>query len=91
MEVQSDERRRCNPCRHHEHGGAEAVGRGDPQRLARQAIGAGVAHTLQAVISTYAVASAGFKLLGGRAADLLGPRRTLGSPLIRRLCSSRLG
>jgi EmrB/QacA subfamily drug resistance transporter len=33
------------------------------------------AHTLQAVISTYAVASAGFLLLGGRAADLLGRRR----------------
>src|SRR5262245_41776751 len=31
--------------------------------------------TLQAVISAYAVASAGFLLLGGRAADLLGPRR----------------
>jgi EmrB/QacA subfamily drug resistance transporter len=31
--------------------------------------------TLQAVISTYAVASAGFLLLGGRASDLLGRRR----------------
>jgi MFS family permease len=31
--------------------------------------------TLQAVISAYAVASAGFLLLGGRAADLLGHRR----------------
>src|SRR5829696_6546743 len=31
--------------------------------------------TLQAVISAYAVASAGFLLLGGRAADLLGRRR----------------
>jgi EmrB/QacA subfamily drug resistance transporter len=31
--------------------------------------------TLQSVISAYAVASAGFLLLGGRAADLLGPRR----------------
>jgi MFS family permease len=29
--------------------------------------------TLQSVISAYAVASAGFLLLGGRAADLLGP------------------
>jgi MFS family permease len=38
-------------------------------------------HTLQAVISTYAVASAGFLLLGGRAADLLGPRRVFVSGL----------
>jgi MFS family permease len=35
------------------------------------------AQTLQSVISAYAVASAGFLLLGGRAADLLGPRRVL--------------
>jgi MFS family permease len=33
--------------------------------------------TLQVVISAYAVASAGFLLLGGRAADLLGRRRVL--------------
>jgi EmrB/QacA subfamily drug resistance transporter len=33
------------------------------------------AQTLQSVVSAYAVASAGFLLLGGRAADLLGPRR----------------
>lgn len=33
--------------------------------------------TLQAVISAYAVASAGFLLLGGRAADVLGRRRVL--------------
>ncbi len=33
--------------------------------------------TLQLVISAYAVASAGFLLLGGRAADLLGRRRIL--------------
>lgn len=33
--------------------------------------------TLQAVISAYAVASAGFLLLGGRAADVIGRRRTL--------------
>jgi MFS family permease len=33
--------------------------------------------TLQSVISAYAVASAGFLLLGGRAADLLGARRIL--------------
>src|ERR671930_34625 len=49
------------------------------------------AQTLQAVISAYAVASAGFLLLGGRAADLLGRRRVLlsrpaphpGGPLAR--------
>ncbi|MGW6866569.1 MFS transporter [Streptomyces sp. NPDC054901] len=35
------------------------------------------ARTLQSVISAYAVASAGFLLLGGRAADLLGRRRIL--------------
>jgi EmrB/QacA subfamily drug resistance transporter len=35
------------------------------------------AQTLQVVISAYAVASAGFLLLGGRAADLLGRRRVL--------------
>jgi EmrB/QacA subfamily drug resistance transporter len=34
-------------------------------------------HTLQAVISAYAVASGGFLLLGGRASDLLGRRRVL--------------
>ena len=33
--------------------------------------------TLQAVISAYAVASSGFLLFGGRAADLLGRRRML--------------
>ena len=33
--------------------------------------------TLQTVISAYAVASAGFLLLGGRTADLLGRRRVL--------------
>jgi MFS family permease len=37
--------------------------------------------TLQAVISAYAVASAGFLLLGGRAADLVGRRRILVSGL----------
>src|SRR5215207_9649569 len=37
--------------------------------------------TLQAVISAYAVASAGFLLLGGRASDLLGPRRVFVSGL----------
>ena len=35
------------------------------------------ARTLQAVISAYAVASAGFLLLGGRASDLQGRRRVL--------------
>jgi MFS family permease len=35
------------------------------------------AQSLQTVISAYAVASAGFLLLGGRAADLLGQRRIL--------------
>src|SRR5436309_8098995 len=39
------------------------------------------AHTLQVVISAYAVASAGFLLLGGRASDLLGRRRVLVSGL----------
>jgi EmrB/QacA subfamily drug resistance transporter len=39
------------------------------------------AHTLQSVISAYAVASAGFLLLGGRAADLLGRRRIFVSGL----------
>ncbi|MQA75280.1 MAG: MFS transporter, partial [Solirubrobacterales bacterium] len=38
--------------------------------------------TLQSVISAYAVASAGFLLLGGRAADLLGPRRVFVSGLV---------
>jgi EmrB/QacA subfamily drug resistance transporter len=37
--------------------------------------------TLQSVISAYAVASAGFLLLGGRAADLVGRRRVLVSGL----------
>lgn len=37
--------------------------------------------SLQSVISAYAVASAGFLLLGGRAADLLGRRRVLVSGL----------
>src|SRR5262249_33723456 len=35
------------------------------------------AHTLQSVVSAYAVASSGFLLFGGRAADLLGRRRIL--------------
>ena len=35
------------------------------------------AQTLQSVISAYAIASSGFLLFGGRAADLLGRRRML--------------
>jgi EmrB/QacA subfamily drug resistance transporter len=38
--------------------------------------------TLQAVISAYAVASAGFLLLGGRASDLLGRRRVFVAGLV---------
>jgi EmrB/QacA subfamily drug resistance transporter len=38
--------------------------------------------TLQSVISAYAVTSAGFLLLGGRAADLVGRRRVLVSGLM---------
>lgn len=52
--------------------------------VALPAIGRGLgysAHTLQTVISAYAVASAGFLLLGGRASDLLGRRRVLLSGL----------
>src|SRR5262245_35505775 len=37
--------------------------------------------TLQSVISAYAIASSGFLLFGGRAADLLGRRRMLGTGL----------
>jgi EmrB/QacA subfamily drug resistance transporter len=47
--------------------------------------------TLQSVISAYAVASAGFLLLGGRAADLLGPRRVLVSGLSLYAGGSLLG
>ena len=39
-------------------------------------------HTLQLVVSAYAVASSGFLLLGGRAADLLGRRRMLATGLV---------
>ena len=39
-------------------------------------------HTLQLVVSAYAIASSGFLLLGGRAADLLGRRRMLASGLV---------
>jgi MFS family permease len=40
------------------------------------------AQTLQSVISAYSVASAGFLLFGGRAADLLGRRRILATGLV---------
>ncbi|WP_309484286.1 MFS transporter [Streptomyces himalayensis] len=40
------------------------------------------AQTLQTVISAYSVASAGFLLFGGRAADLLGRRRILATGLV---------
>src|SRR3954453_13923974 len=39
------------------------------------------AQTLQLVISAYAIASSGFLLFGGRAADLLGRRRMLAGGL----------
>jgi EmrB/QacA subfamily drug resistance transporter len=47
--------------------------------------------TLQLVISAYAVASAGFLLLGGRAADLLGRRRIFVSGLTLYACGSLVG
>src|SRR5918992_3269089 len=49
------------------------------------------AQTLQSVISAYAVASAGFLLLGGRAADLLGRRRILVAGLLLYAGSSLAG
>ena len=49
------------------------------------------AQTLQAVISAYAVASAGFLLLGGRAADLLGRRRVFISGLAMYAAGSLAG
>ena len=49
------------------------------------------AQTLQSVISSYAVASAGFLLLGGRAADLLGRRRVLVSGLVLYVGASLAG
>src|SRR5262245_9072117 len=49
------------------------------------------AQTLQSVISAYTVASSGFLLLGGRAADLLGRRRTLVSGLTFYACASFAG
>jgi EmrB/QacA subfamily drug resistance transporter len=47
--------------------------------------------TLQSVISAYAVASAGFLLLGGRATDLLGPRRVFVSGLVLYVGASLAG
>ncbi len=47
--------------------------------------------TLQAVISAYAVASAGFLLLGGRASDLLGRRRVFVTGLSLYAGASALG
>jgi len=49
------------------------------------------AQTLQSVISAYAVASAGFLLLGGRAADLLGRRRMLVAGLVLYVGASLAG
>jgi MFS family permease len=49
------------------------------------------AQTLQAVISAYAVASAGFLLLGGRAADLLGRRRVFVAGLVLYAGASLIG
>jgi EmrB/QacA subfamily drug resistance transporter len=49
------------------------------------------AQTLQAVVSAYAVASSGFLLFGGRAADLLGRRRMLVTGLALYAVSSLAG
>jgi EmrB/QacA subfamily drug resistance transporter len=49
------------------------------------------AQTLQSVISAYAIASSGFLLLGGRAADLLGRRRMLVTGLALYAVSSLAG
>ena len=49
------------------------------------------AQTLQAVISAYAIASSGFLLFGGRAADLLGRRRILVSGLALYAVASAAG
>jgi EmrB/QacA subfamily drug resistance transporter len=49
------------------------------------------AQTLQAVVSAYAVASSGFLLFGGRAADLLGRRRMLVTGLVLYAVSSLAG
>jgi MFS family permease len=47
--------------------------------------------TLQSVISAYAVASSGFLLFGGRAADLLGRRRMLATGLVLYAAASLAG
>jgi MFS family permease len=47
--------------------------------------------TLQSVISAYAVASSGFLLFGGRAADLLGQRRMLVTGLALYAVASLVG
>ncbi len=49
------------------------------------------AQTLQLVISAYAVASSGFLLFGGRAADLLGARRMLVTGLVLYAVASATG
>jgi MFS family permease len=49
------------------------------------------AQTLQSVVSAYAVASAGFLLLGGRASDLLGRRRVLVAGLMLYAAASLAG
>lgn len=49
------------------------------------------AQTLQSVISAYAVASSGFLLFGGRAADLLGRRRMLVTGLVLYAVASLAG
>jgi MFS family permease len=49
------------------------------------------AHTLQSVVSAYAVASSGFLLFGGRASDLLGRRRVLVTGLALYAVASLVG
>jgi MFS family permease len=49
------------------------------------------AQTLQLVISAYAVASSGFLLFGGRAADLVGARRMLVTGLVLYAVASTIG
>jgi EmrB/QacA subfamily drug resistance transporter len=49
------------------------------------------AQTLQSVVSAYAVASAGFLLLGGRASDLLGRRRVFVAGLMSYATASLAG
>jgi MFS family permease len=49
------------------------------------------AHTLQSVVSAYAVASSGFLLFGGRASDMLGRRRVLVTGLALYAISSFAG